>query len=129
MILAGLCPKVAALCSVIPTAVFGGAVLLMFGVILVNGIKIIMESKPDDRVVTIVAVSIAIGVGFNAFPEALSQFPFWVSMFLCGLPGTAFVGVILNLILPGRDKSAKWEDDVEEAEVELVEKEDELLVE
>ena len=79
-----------------------------------------MESKPDDRVVTIVAVSIAIGVGFNAFPEALSQFPFWVSMFLCGLPGTAFVGVILNLILPGRDKSAKWEDDVEEAEVELV---------
>ncbi len=129
MILAALCPKVAALCSVIPTAVFGGAVLLMFGVILVNGIKIIMESKPDDRVVTIVAVSIAVGVGFNAFPEALAQFPFWVSMFLCGLPGTAFVGVILNLILPGRDKSAKWEDDVEEAEVELIKKEDELLVE
>lgn len=127
MVLAGLCPKVSALCSVIPTAVFGGAVLLMFGVILVNGIKIIMESRPDDRVVTIVAVSVAIGIGFNAYPEALAQFPFWVSMFLCGLPGTAFTGVLLNLILPGRRTSAQWEDEVDEAEIALVEKEDEEI--
>ncbi len=127
MVLAGLCPKISALCSVIPTAVFGGAVLLMFGVILVNGIKIIMESRPDDRVVTIVAVSVAIGIGFNAYPEALAQFPFWVSMFLCGLPGTAFTGVLLNLILPGRKTSAQWEDEVEEAEATLAEKEDEEI--
>ena len=118
--------------SVEATTIVGmstSAVLLMFGVILVNGIKIVMESKPDDRVVTIVAVSIAVGVGFNAFPEALAQFPFWVSMFLCGLPGTAFVGVILHLVLPGRSTSASWDDEVAEAEVELVRKEDELLTE
>ena len=115
------------LCSVIPTAVFGGAVLLMFGVILVNGIKIIMESKPDERVVTIVAVSTAVGLGFNAFPEALAQFPFWVSMFLCGIPGTAFTAVILNLILPGRKNSTQWEDGIEE-EVDLIVSEDEGLV-
>ena len=127
MILAGICPKVSALCSVIPTAVFGGAVLLMFGVILVNGIKIIMESKPDERVVTIVAVSTAVGLGFNAFPEALAQFPFWVSMFLCGIPGTAFTAVILNLILPGRKNSTQWEDGIEE-EVDLIVSEDEGLV-
>ncbi len=127
MILAGICPKVSALCSVIPTAGFGGAVLLMFGVILVNGIKIIMESKPDERVVTIVAVSTAVGLGFNAFPEALAQFPFWVSMFLCGIPGTAFTAVILNLILPGRKNSTQWEDGIEE-EVNLIISEDEGLV-
>lgn len=129
MILAGICPKVSALCSVIPTAVFGGAVLLMFGVILVNGIKIIMDSHPDDRVVTIVAVSIAIGLGFNAFPEALSQFPFWVSMFLCGIPGTAFTAVILNLILPGRKNSMQWELESEEKEIDLIESDDEQLLE
>lgn len=129
MILAGICPKVSALCSVIPTAVFGGAVLLMFGVILVNGIKIIMDSHPDDRVVTIVAVSIAIGLGFNAFPEALSQFPFWVSMFLCGIPGTAFTAVILNLILPGRKNSMQWELESEEKEIDLIELDDKQLFE
>ncbi len=127
MILAGICPKVSALCSVIPTAVFGGAVLLMFGVILVNGIKIIMESRPNERVVTIVAVSIAIGLGFNAFPEALAQFPFWVSMFLCGIPGTAFTAVILNLILPGRKQSAQWVMETEEAVVEQAIADDEAI--
>lgn len=118
--------------SVEATTIVGmstSAVLLMFGVILVNGIKIVMESKPDDRVVTIVAVSIAVGVGFNAFPEALAQFPLWMSMFLCGLLGTAFVGVILSLVLPGRSTSASWDDEVAEAEAELVRKEDELLTE
>lgn len=114
MVLAGICPKISTLCSVIPTAVFGGAVLLMFGVILVNGIKIIMESRPNERVVTIVAVSTAIGIGFNAFPESLAQFPFWVSMFLCGIPGTAFSAVILNLLLPGRKSSTQWEDGAED---------------
>ena len=99
----------------------------MFGVILVNGIKIIMESKPGERVVTIVAVSTAVGLGFNAFPEALAQFPFWVSMFLCGIPGTAFTAVILNLILPGRKNSTQWEDGIEE-EVDLIVSEDEGLV-
>ncbi len=127
MVLAGICPKISALCSVIPTAVFGGAVLLMFGVILVNGIKIIMESKPDERVVTIVAVSTAIGLGFNAFPEALAQFPFWVSMFLCGIPGTAFTAVLLNLVLPGRKNSTQWEDGDEDVE-NLIIAEDEGLV-
>ena len=102
--------------------------LLMFGVILVNGVKIIMDSRPNDRVVTIVAVSVAIGLGFNAFPEALSQFPFWVSMFLCGIPGTAFTAVILNLILPGRKESAQW-DLEEEAVVESIETEDEAMFE
>ena len=73
-----------------------------------------MESRPDERVATIVAVSTAIGLGFNAFPDALAQFPFWVSMFLCGIPGTAFSAVILNLLLPGRKGSMQWEDGIED---------------
>ena len=106
MVIAGLCPKVSALCSIIPTPVFGGAVILTFGVVLVNGMKIITQSKPDARTQVILAVSLAIGLGFNAVPDALANFPLWVSMFLCGVPGTAFSAVILNLILPGR-KSLK----------------------
>ena len=104
MILAGLCPKVSAVASVIPTPVFGGAVLMMFGVILVSGVKIIGECNPDARMSSILAVSLAIGLGFNAVPESLAQFPLAVSMLLCGVPGTALSGVILNLLLPGRPR-------------------------
>ena len=104
MIFAGLCPKVSAIASVIPTPVFGGAVLMMFGVILVSGIKIIGGCHPDQRMITILSVSLAIGLGFNAVPESLAQFPLAVSMLLCGVPGTALSGVILNLLLPGRPK-------------------------
>ena len=53
---------------------------------------------------SILAVSLAIGLGFNAVPESLAQFPLAVSMLLCGVPGTALSGVILNLLLPGRPK-------------------------
>ena len=103
MILAGLCPKVSAIASIIPTPVFGGAVLMMFGVILVSGIKIIGGCKPDMRMQLILAVSLAVGLGFNAVPSSLSDFPLAVSMLLCGVPGTALTAVVLNLVIPGRD--------------------------
>ena len=90
MILAGLCPKVSAVASVIPAPV--------------SGVKIIGECNPDARMSSILAVSLAIGLGFNAVPESLAQFPLAVSMLLCGVPGTALSGVILNLLLPGRPK-------------------------
>lgn len=112
MVFAGLCPKVSALCSVIPTPVFGGAVILTFGIVMVSGMQIIMRVKPDTRTMTILAVSLAVGLGFSAQPEALASFPLWVSMFLSGVPGTALTAVALNLILPGRKKVA--EDDFQE---------------
>lgn len=104
MVCAGLCPKVSALCSVIPTPVFGGAVILTFGIVMVSGMQIIMRDRPDGRTTTILAVSLAVGLGFSAQPEALASFPLWVSMFLSGVPGTALTAVALNLILPGRKK-------------------------
>ena len=103
VLLMGLCPKFSAVFSVIPNPVFGGAVLMLFGSILVNGMKIIMDSEQTSRTQTILAVSLAVGIGFNSVAGALDQFPFWVSTMLCGVPGTAFVAVILNVILPGRN--------------------------
>lgn len=99
----GLCPKFAALFSIVPNPVFGGAILMMFGTILCSGMKIIMESDLTDRTQTILAVALAVGIGFNSVSGALAQFPFWVSTLLCGVPGTAFVAVILNILLPGRN--------------------------
>ena len=114
----GLCPKFSAVFSVIPNPVFGGAVLMMFGTILVNGMKIIMQSEQTGRTQTILAVALAVGIGFNSFPDALAQFPFWVSTMLCGVPGTAFVAVILNVLLPGRNLKKQ---PIEEQEKKAVE--------
>ncbi len=114
MIMAGMCPKVSAIVSVIPTPVFGGAVLMMFGVILVSGIKIIGGCNPDQRTQTILAVSLAIGLGFNAVSSALSQLPLAVSMLLCGGPGTALTAVIHKLRTPGPPKAEVEEECAEE---------------
>lgn len=103
LLVMGLCPKFATLFSVIPNPVFGGAILMMFGTILCSGMKIIMESDLTDRTQTILAVSLAVGIGFNSVSGALAAFPFWVSTLLCGVPGTAVFGVLLNLVLPGRN--------------------------
>ena len=103
LLIMGLCPKFAAIFSIVPNPVFGGAILMMFGTILCSGMKIIMESELSDRTQTILAVALAIGIGFNSVSGALAQFPFWVSTLLCGVPGTAFSAVILNLLLPGRN--------------------------
>jgi uracil-xanthine permease len=103
LLVMGLCPKFATFFSIIPNPIFGGAVLMMFGTILVSGIKIIMGSELTSRTETILAVSLAIGIGFNSAPDALSAFPFWVSTLLCGVPGTALTGVLLNVLLPGRN--------------------------
>lgn len=71
---------------------------------------------------TILAVSLAVGLGFNAVPDSLAELPLAASMLLCGVPGTALVGVALNLILPGR---SRWSDQdeglaAEEADEEAV---------
>ena len=51
------------------------------------------------RTTTIVAISLAVGVGFSAAPDALAALPFWASSLLSGVPGTAITAV-LSLILP-----------------------------
>ena len=130
MMLAGMCPKVSAIASIIPTPVFGGAVVMMFGVILVSGVKIIGGCNPDRRAETILSVSLAIGLGFNAVPDALSQMPLAVSMLLSGVPGTALSAVLLNLLLPGRPKvsaEALWDEDEKHATEGLEEKSSERV--
>lgn len=122
LLLMGLCPKFATLFSVIPNPVFGGAVLMMFGTILLSGMKIIMESELSDRTQSILAVALAVGIGFNSVSGALVQFPFWVSTLLCGVPGTAFVAVILNVLLPGRNLRKPQDTPQDAEDIEVVSK-------
>lgn len=77
----------------------GSVALTAFGSLLVSGMNVIRENKPDARKATIVCASLAMGIGFSMVPDALAAFPFWASALLSGVPGTTITAIVLNLIL------------------------------
>ena len=62
LIACGLFPKLAALISIMPQSVLGGAAVMMFSSIVISGIQLITKWPLSPRNVTI--VSVALGVGY-----------------------------------------------------------------
>ena len=106
MVILGFIPKLAAFLSLIPTPVIGGATLVVFGSIAANGLKMLGQQTLSERDMLLIAVSLAIGLGFSSTPDALASYPFYISALINGIPGTAFSTIILNLILP-KDRNSK----------------------
>ncbi|WP_068474647.1 uracil-xanthine permease family protein [Saccharicrinis aurantiacus] len=91
--------KISGFLKSIPTAVLGGIMLLLFGMIASVGIKTLTESKADfhkTRNMVIVSVILTIGIGGASINFG--------SFSLAGIGLASVVGVILNLILPGKSK-------------------------
>jgi uracil permease len=91
--------KAMALIQTIPTAVLGGISILLFGIIASSGLRMLVENKIDfgkNRNLVISSVILVIGIGGAAlrFSETFA---------IEGMALAAIVGVILNLILPGRE--------------------------
>lgn len=70
MILAGLLPPIGNSFSSLPESVLGGGTIMMFGTILTSGIETIAKAGFNQRNVTIVALSLAVGIGFTSGTEA-----------------------------------------------------------
>ena len=102
----GFIPKLARLLALIPMPVIGGASLVTFGIIATSGIQILMREKLSDRDMLVIAVALAVGIGFNVTSAALERFPYFVSALLNGIPGTAITATVLNLLLPKEKKAA-----------------------
>ena len=99
IIIGGFVPKFGAAISSIPTAVMGGISLLLFGLIAASGIRLMSTSGIDfshSRNLIIASVVLVIGVGMEAGGFAIPLGKYTVP----GMALAAFVGVILNLILP-----------------------------
>jgi len=100
LIVLGLLPKLAAVVSVMPSPVLGGATLTMFGLVATAGIRIASEAGLVGRNLIIFAASIAIGLGVEFVPEALSGLPELARTALgSGLNAGALTALLLNLIL------------------------------
>ena len=104
LVICGLFPPIAAFMQTIPSAVMGGILLVVLGQILVSGFQMISETGFTARNKLIVALSLAIGIGFTASTEAgiWESFPVLLrSIFEQNVVAIIFViAFLLNLILP-----------------------------
>ncbi|MGG4266304.1 solute carrier family 23 protein [Peribacillus simplex] len=92
--------KISAVISSIPTAVMGGISILLFGIIASSGLRMLIDNKVDfdkKRNLMIASVILVLGIG-GAFVQ-LSE-----TVSLSGMALSAIVGILLNLILPDREK-------------------------
>jgi len=99
----GLSPKIGALVTTIPSAVFGGAVLLMAGMVAASGARLItLDVTLDRRNMVILAVALGLGLGVATTPEALGGLPVAARTFF-GEPVivTALSALLLNTFVPG----------------------------
>ena len=110
MILAGLFPIFGTLLATLPDAVLGGCTIMMFGTIVVSGIQMISRCGYSQRNISIVALSLSVGIGFTQVPEIFSIFPQIVqNVFAENCVAVVFlVAIICNLILP-KDMESKSE--------------------
>jgi uracil-xanthine permease len=108
LILCGLFPKLAAVVSIMPQPVLGGAAVMMFSSIVVSGIQLITKWPVTSRSITIVSVALGLGYGLGANSAALAQLPEAVTLIFggSGIVPAAVVAIILNVVLP-KDKTAE----------------------
>ena len=106
-------PKLAQLLALIPNCVMAGAVLVMCGQISASGLRVISMGDFTERNTTILAIALAIGIGGNFGVANLAFLPSTVTTIFTGIPGTALVALVLNMILP---KAA--EDEVTDVKIE-----------
>lgn len=99
-IIFGFCGKISVLLSTIPGPVMGGVSILLFGIIASSGLRMLVENKVDFKIkrnLIISSVILIIGIGGAAIHIG--------KMFsLEGMALASIVGVMLNLILPGREE-------------------------
>lgn len=69
MILAGLIPGLGVILASLPNAVLGGCTLMMFGSIVVSGVRMLGDCGYSQRNMSIAALSLSIGLGFTQPPR------------------------------------------------------------
>ncbi|WP_054942456.1 nucleobase:cation symporter-2 family protein [Paenibacillus ihuae] len=101
MVVLGLLPKLAALTTVVPNAVLGGAMIVMFGSVAASGMSILSEvDLRKDGNLLIAACSIAVGLGSAVLPSMFDQLPEFARMLLQnGIVSGSLTAIILNIFL------------------------------
>lgn len=104
MILAGLLPPIGNFFASLPDSVVGGCTIMMFGSILTSGVQMIASCGFSQRNITIVSLSLAVGIGFTTASESgiWDIFPSIIqSVFAENIVAVVFIiSIVLSCILP-----------------------------
>jgi xanthine permease len=116
LVILGFIPKIAAITTLIPTAVLGGASLAMFGMVVSYGIKMLGQVDFNHQGnLLILACSIGMGLGVTVVPDIFMKFPESIRiLFQSGIVAGGLTAIILNIlfnIIPGsRAKTVQMEE-------------------
>ncbi|WP_188454068.1 nucleobase:cation symporter-2 family protein [Virgibacillus oceani] len=96
----GFIPKIAALTTIIPTAVLGGAMIAMFGMVVSQGIKMLSNVISDSQGNSmIIACSVGMGLGVTVVPELFAQFPSSIQILTSnGIVAGSVTAIVLNIV-------------------------------
>lgn len=114
LIVLGFIPKIAAITTIIPKSVLGGAMLAMFGMVMAYGIKMLSSvdfGKQENLL--IVACSVGIGLGVTVVPTLFSQLPESIRILtdngiVLGSASAVLLNIVFNMV-PQRKVKVKDE--------------------
>ncbi|RHW32749.1 purine permease [Lysinibacillus yapensis] len=104
LVLLGFLPKVAALTTIIPTPVLGGAMLAMFGMVVTQGITMLApEIARSSENAMIAATAVGLGAGVAFVPNIFAALPEWLAVFtsngiVCGSVTAIVLNVLFNMM-------------------------------
>ena len=107
LVFCGLLPKLAALISIMPQSVLGGAAVMMFSSIVISGIQLITKEPLTARNITIVSTALGLGYGIGANGAVIAGLPEAVQLIFggSGIVPAAILAIVLNIEIP-REKQA-----------------------
>lgn len=100
-VLMSFVPKMGALISTIPSPVMGGVSIVLFGIIAASGLRTLVESGidyGDKRNLVISSVILVLGIGGAELSLG--------GLSLQGMGLATLTGILLNLVLPQKDKQS-----------------------
>jgi uracil permease len=109
-ILLGFIPKFGGLLRTVPVPVLGGLSVVLFGMIAAVGLRSLVEGKVDFKKVRnmiIAGLILVFGLGVSGLSSPLTISFGDTNIQVSGLALGAVIGVVANLILPGRDDVAE----------------------
>ena len=101
----GIFPIVGVVFNIIPDAVLGGALLLLFGIITATGMRIIFTDPITRRSILIIGISMGVGIGAAFQPGFTHNLPFWLADLLHSpVAAGGLTAIATNLLLPHDDE-------------------------
>ena len=112
-ILLSFCPKFAAVISCMPACVIGGVSLVLYGMISAVGIRNLVENHVDfmlsrNVLITALILVLSLGIAYSAAGAVTFEVG-GVTVALSGLAVGSVVGIVLNIILPGKADFDAWD--------------------